>query len=117
MSKYFTEADYENSLLELFENMGYDYKYGPNIERDFYSPLYQDVLEESIRKLNPTLPYDAIKEALFKLTNFENAELVQKNAVFIDYLQNGIEVRYYDKGEQRSARVKLADFDTPRVIC
>ena len=77
MSKYFTEADYENSLLELFENMGYDYKYGPNIERDFYSPLYQDVLDESIRRLNPTLPYDAIKEALFKLTNFENAELVQ----------------------------------------
>ena len=113
MSKYFTEADYENSLLELFENMGYDYKYGPNVERDFYSPLYHDVLEESIRRLNLTLPYDAIKEALFKLTNFENAELVQKNAVFMDYLQNGIEVRYYDKGEQRSARVKLADFDTP----
>lgn len=113
MSKYFTEADYENSLLELFENMGYDYKYGPNIERDFYSPLYQDVLEESIRRLNHTLPYDAIKEALFKLTNFENAELVQKNAVFMDYLQNGIEVRYYDKGEPRSARVKLVDFDTP----
>ena len=113
MSKYFTEADYENSLLELFENMGYDYKYGPNIERDFYSPLYQDVLEESIRRLNHTLPYDAIKEALFKLTNFENAELVQKNAVFMDYLQNGIEVRYYDKGEPRSARVRLADFDTP----
>ena len=113
MSKYFTEADYENSLLELFENMGYDYKYGPNVERDFYSPLYHDVLEESIRRLNPTLPYDAIKEALFKLTNFENAELVQKNAIFMDYLQNGIEVRYYDKGEQRSARVKLADFDTP----
>lgn len=113
MSKYFTEADYENSLLELFENMGYDYKYGPNVERDFYSPLYHDVLEENIRRLNPTLPYDAIKEALFKLTNFENAELVQKNAVFMDYLQNGIEVRYYDKGEPRSARVKLADFDTP----
>ena len=113
MSKYFTEADYENSLLELFENMGYDYKYGPNVERDFYSPLYHEVLEESIRRLNPLLPYDAIKEALFKLTNFENAELVQKNAVFMDYLQNGIEVRYYDKGEQRSARVKLADFDTP----
>ncbi len=56
MSKYFTEADYENSLLELFENMGYDYRYAPNIERDFYSPLYTEVLDESIRRLNPTLP-------------------------------------------------------------
>lgn len=113
MSKYFTEADYENSLLELFENMGYDYKYGPNVERDYYNPLYQDVLEEYIRRLNPKLPYDAIKEALFKLSNFENADLVQKNSIFMDYLQNGIEVRYYDKGELRSARVKLADFDVP----
>ena len=86
MSKYFTEADYENSLLELFENMGYDYKYGPNIERDFYSPLYQDVLEESIRRLNHTLPYDAIKEALFKLTNFENAELVHNTFIAQRYI-------------------------------
>lgn len=109
----FIEADYENSLLELFENMGYDYKYGPNVERDFTCPLYLDVLDEMIRKLNPTLPYDAIREALFKLTNFENAELVQKNAVFMDYLQNGIEVRYFEKGEELSARVRLADFDKP----
>ena len=109
----FIEADYENSLLELFENMGYDYKYGPNVERDLTCPLYLDVLDEMIRKLNPTLTYDAIREALFKLTNFENGELVQKNAVFMDYLQNGIEVRYFEKGEELSARVKLADFDKP----
>lgn len=45
----FIEADYENSLLELFENMGYAYKYGPNVERDFTCPLYLDVLDEMIQ--------------------------------------------------------------------
>ena len=38
MSTTFTEANYENSIIELFENMGYQHVYGPNIERDFYSP-------------------------------------------------------------------------------
>ena len=33
------------------------------------------------------MPEDAITDALFKLKNFENAELVQKNELFMDYLQ------------------------------
>jgi type I restriction enzyme R subunit len=39
MSTTFTEADYENSIIELFENMGYRHVYGPDVERDYYSPL------------------------------------------------------------------------------
>ena len=109
MPTYFSEADYENSIIELFRNMGYTHVYGPNIERDFQNPLYQDILEDSLFRLNPKLPYEAIKEAIFKLTNFENGELVQKNTVFMDYLQNGIEVRYFDK-EERSARVSIVDY-------
>jgi type I restriction enzyme R subunit len=36
----FSEADYENSVIELFKNtLGYQYIYGPDIERDLYSPL------------------------------------------------------------------------------
>lgn len=109
MATYFSEENYENSIIELFCNMGYTHVYGPDVERDFTNPLYQEVLEESLFRLNPKLPYEAIKEAIYKLTNFENGELVQKNAVFTDYLQNGIEVRYFDK-EERSARVNLVDY-------
>lgn len=29
----FTENNYEKALIALFENMGYQYLYGPNIER------------------------------------------------------------------------------------
>ena len=99
MQGYYTEADYENSVVELFRNMGYTYVYGPDVERDFKSPLYDTVLIESLHKLNKDLPEDAISDALYKLKNFENGELVQKNAVFMDYLQNGIPVRYVVKGE------------------
>lgn len=113
MQRY-TEADYENSVIELFKNdLGYEYAYGPDIERDFYSPLYEEVLLDSLYRLNRGLPDDAIQDALFKLKNFENGELVQKNAVFMDYLQNGIPVRYFVDGEERSSIVYLVDYKNP----
>ncbi|WP_310604503.1 type I restriction endonuclease subunit R [Anaerosporobacter sp.] len=111
MAAFYTEADYENSVIELFQNMDYDYVYGPNIERDFKSPLYDEVLEESLQRINKGTPYDAINEALLKLRNFENGELVQRNAVFMEYLQSGIPVRYFEKGEERSKIVYLVDYD------
>ena len=114
MSKFFVEADYENSIIELFQNdLEYEYAYGPDIERDFYSPLYEEVLLESLYRLNRDLPDDAIQEALYKLKNFENGELVQKNAIFMDYLQSGIPVRYFVDGEERSSIVYLVDYKNP----
>ena len=114
MSGLYTEADYENSVIELFRNdLGYEYAYGPDIERDFYSPLYEEVLLDSLYRLNRELPDDAIQDALFKLKNFENGELVQKNAVFMDYLQNGIPVRFFVGGEERSSIVYLVDYKNP----
>ena len=113
MSDSFTEADYENSVIELFKNMGYEYVYGPDVERDYKSPLYDEVLNESLHRLNPSLPDSAITDALYKLKNFENGTLIQKNTVFMNYLQNGIEVSYHEKGETRSDIVYIADYDKP----
>ncbi len=110
MSSLYNESDYENSIIQLFEEMGYTHVYGPDIERDYRSPLYDEVLEERITALNPSLPHEAISEALYKLRNFENGELVQKNAVFMDYLQNGVPVRYTHKGEEKSAIVYLVNY-------
>lgn len=111
MSGLYTESDYENSIIELFQNnLGYEYAYGPDIERDFYNPLYEEVLLDSLYRLNKGLPDDAIQDAVFKLKNFENGELVQKNSVFMDYLQNGIPVRYFLGGEEHSSIVYLIDY-------
>ena len=114
MPGLYTESDYENSIIELFQNnLEYEYAYGPDIERDFYNPLYEEVLLDSLYRLNEGLPDDAIQDAMFKLKNFENGELVQKNFVFMDYLQNGIPVRYFVSGEERSSIVYLVDYKNP----
>ena len=113
MSYNYTEADYENAVIELFENMGYRHIYGPDLDRDYNCPLYEDELVSALRRLNSSMPDDAINDALFKLKNFENAELVRKNAVFTDYIQHGVEVRYFVGSEERSGLVYLADYNNP----
>lgn len=107
----FNESDYENSVIELFQNMDYNYVYGPDVDRDTKSPLYEEVLEESIRKLNSSADEKAIVNALYKLHNFENADLVSKNMMFMDYLQNGVEVQYNKNGEETSTIIYLVDYD------
>ena len=71
------------------------------------------MLVDSLHRINKGLPEDAITDALYKLKNFENGELVQKNAVFMDYLQNGIPVRYVVKGEERASICYLVDYKNP----
>lgn len=110
MKNSFTEADYENSVLDLFREINYDYVYGPDIERNLRSPLYDDILEESLYRINPNCNDKAIVDALYKLKNFENADLVTKNKVFMDYLQNGIPVKYQENGEETSTIVYLVDY-------
>ncbi|MCY1152628.1 MAG: type I restriction endonuclease subunit R [Sphaerochaetaceae bacterium] len=113
MPQEYNEDSYEKSIIELFQNMGYRYIYAPDLERDFKSPLYDDELINSLQKINNKLPQEAINEAINKLKNFDKGELVQKNITFMNYIQNGIEVKYYYKGEEKSDIVYLVDYDNP----
>ena len=106
----YTEANYENAVIQLIEQLGYTHVYGPDVVRDYSDPLYSEVLEGSLIAVNPGIPQAAINEALFKLRNIENGKLEQRNIIFTDYLQNGIEVAYFHNGEQKYERVHLIDY-------
>ena len=107
----FTEDTFEQAVVELFENMGYTHIYAPDMNRTDYSrPLLDDVLRDCLVRLNRNLPVTAIDEAILKLNDFDAGSLLQKNMVFMDYLQNGITVKYAVKGEERSSVVKLIDY-------
>lgn len=112
MSVY-SEASYENSIIELLESMGYTHVYGPDVERNHRSYFMADEFRLSIERINPKLPSAAIDEAIFKISNYEAVALLSKNEVFMDYLQNGVQVSYQDKGETRSALVYLVDYTDP----
>ena len=42
INERFTENDYEQALIELFKQMGYEYEYGPDIERDYREPVNKE---------------------------------------------------------------------------
>lgn len=107
----YTEANYENAVIQLIEQLGYTHVHGPDVVRDYTDPLYSEVLEGALIAVNPGVPQAAINEALFKLRNIENGKLEQRNIIFTDYLQNGIEVAYFHNGEQKYERVHLIDYD------
>ena len=79
------------------------------VERDNYMPFYEKQLLQSLGEINPSKASAATEEALSKLKNIETGSLVQRNEHFMDYLQNGIEVSYYDGTEQRNDIVYLID--------
>ena len=107
----FTESNYENAILQLFtQALGYSYAYGPDIERDYHSPLYERELLSALRDINSDLPQGALEDAVYKLKNFDSGSLLQKNMVFTDYLQNGVPVKFTVQGEERADLVYLVDY-------
>lgn len=106
----YTESNYENAIIQQMQALGYAYVYGPDVERDYEDPLYSAVLDASIRRVNPDVSEAAITEALYKLRNIENGPLPFRNSIFMDYLQNGIDVSYIEDGEEKATRVQLIDY-------
>ena len=91
---YFSEDEFEQALIELLRGLGFNYKYGPDIERDYSNPLLDDVLHESLRRINPTLPQSAIEDAIKKLHQIEGASLYECNFKFTQMMQYGVEVTF-----------------------
>ena len=114
----FTEASYENSIIELLDNLGYEHVYGPDENRkdeELRNPFMQERLYSSLETINPMLSRSAIDEAVYKISNYEVGSLVSKNEIFMEYLQNGVEVSYQENGEEKHEIVQLVDYENPSM--
>lgn len=111
------EEFFEQAVIDhLCDALGYTHLYGPDVVRsdDSYCDTFlPDIFPEALHRINPGLPSQAIDEAVIKLNSIDFGSLPQKNEVFSDYLQSGVEVRYFQDGEERNEIVRLLDFDDP----
>lgn len=111
------EDFFEQTLIErLVEKHGYEFLHGPDVARstsEYRDVFLPGVLPAALARINKELPNAAIQEAILKLSNIEGGNLEQRNETFTDYLQSGVEVRYFDGKEERSDIVRLLDFDEP----
>lgn len=112
--KKFTEDAYEQTLIALFrDELGYAYECGYEVERDYREPFYRADLVASMRRLNPSLPADAMEQGIKQITNISIGTLEQNNEQFTLWMQNGLEVGYLQDGEERTTLMRLIDYERP----
>ena len=112
-TNYHTEESYENTLIQLFQDLGYQYECGYNVEREYRNPYYEADLQDALRRQNPMLSDEVLQEAFRLVTHVNEGILEQRNETLMDYVQNGVEVKYSEDGRAKTALVKLVNFESP----
>lgn len=116
-----TENTIESFAIELFEKLGYEYIYAPNIapdgempERESYEQvLLVDRLKRAVKRINKFVPVDAQVEAIREIQRIASPELLANNETFHRLLTEGVPVSKQVEGNEQGDRVWLIDFKNP----
>ena len=116
------ESDYEELLIDLFQEAGYEYVDGPSIspggnrqERDTYSDvILTSRLRKALKKINPGKKSELIDDAIKKLLSIQSQSIIESNYEFHDLLVNGIQVEFKrPDGTIGGDYISLIDFNDP----
>ncbi|WP_418038774.1 type I restriction endonuclease subunit R [Paenibacillus xylanilyticus] len=112
----YTESDLEQAAIEWFQELNYNWAYGPEISPEGEYPeryLYSDVilserLREALTRINPGVPREAIEEAIRIVEIPKSPSLLVNNRAFQRMITDGIDAEYRTtKGESKVAKVWL----------
>lgn len=107
------ENTLEQAVIAQLQEKGYEYFYGPDIDRDYHEVILKDYFETAMYKINPKITVDIVGETYKTIRNLGLLKLEDMNAVFHKYLIEGVPVNYRVNGELRTYTVKLIDFTDP----
>lgn len=107
------ENTLEQAIISELQDKGYEYAYGPDIERDYQEVILEDTFCSSIAKINKDITQQIIAEAYKAIKNLGLLRLEERNEAFHKYLIEGVPVPYKKGDENRTYTVRLIDFDNP----
>lgn len=118
-----TESIIENFAIELFQRLGYEYIYAPDIAPDSENPVrssFEDVvltekLQKAVRRINASLPANAVDEAIKTVLRIASPDVLANNEQFHRLLTEGVPVTIHKEGAERGERVWLVDFEYPEL--
>ncbi len=128
---FLSEAQLETALLEQLASLGYacssDDLIGPDgklPEREAYDEVVLKArLTAAVARLNPSLPAEAQRDAIRRLTQAELPNLLEENRRLHRLLTEGADIEYFSQeqvhdgtltaGQLVAGKVRLIDFDTP----
>jgi type I restriction enzyme R subunit len=114
----FTEDLLEEAAIEILQNIGYDYMYGPDIScdgdyperKDYQSVILEQRAKDALSRINKDLPIEAIYEAYRQIITFNSPMLEENNRYFHNLLVEGIDVTYKENGHIRTKKAYIIDF-------
>ncbi|MCZ9980103.1 type I restriction endonuclease [Brachyspira hyodysenteriae] len=113
--KYIYESDFEENIIDMIKNLGFEYYSGSEIREQFQSMnsnrnvVITEILYKALRKINTKANDKAIDEAVKSILDLKELNYIDKNKTFQKYLSFGIEVNYFDN-ENKSTYIKLVDY-------
>lgn len=116
-----TESLIENFAIELFQRLGCEYIYAPDIAPDSENPVrssFEEVilierLTKAVRRINASLPADVVDEAIKTVLRIASPDTLANNEQFHRLLTEGVPVTIHKEGSERGERVWLVDFEYP----
>lgn len=116
-----TESTIEEYALDLFQQIGYSYHYGPDIapdgehrERQHYDQvLLVGRLEAALKRINPNVSPDVLQAALKDVQRVHSPDLLANNETFHRLLTEGVKVSFQQDGAERGGLVSLIDYANP----
>lgn len=109
----FTEEQLENTVIEYFEELGYNYLPASQLNRDEREVLLLERLETALKKLNPNVSSDVLQQVIRKFQQFDTNDVFTNNKVFHKYLAENLEIPEFVNGETVYHRIQLIDWDRP----
>lgn len=88
----FKEEQVEQAIIEQLQGLGYEYLYGPEIERDYKEVILKEIFYNSLFKINPDITQEIADEVYRKVRSFTNIGLVQANYEFYHMFYAGVEI-------------------------
>ncbi|AFU59834.1 type I site-specific deoxyribonuclease, HsdR family [Candidatus Nitrososphaera gargensis Ga9.2] len=123
MPKAISEADVEENVLAILESMGYKIIRGDNedclpggssaLRADYKDVVLVDRLTDSLRKINPSAPIDALDQAIKQVLRSESQKLIANNESFHKMLVDGIDIPVQTLEGETYKKIWLFDFEDP----
>jgi type I restriction enzyme R subunit len=108
-----TEDEIEQIALQTFEEQGYEIINGISLERAYNEVVIIARLEAAITKLNPTIPFEVLEEAVKNVLRVQHTTLLANNEAFHKLLTEGVDVKGREGTENKTFKVWLMDFENP----
>lgn len=120
MKKIISEADVEENVLSILENLDYEIIRGDDenilpggdseLRGDYKDVVLVDRLASALTKINPTVSKTSIDEAIKQLLRNENPKLLKNNEYFHKMLVDGIDIPKMTEEGEKYEKIWFFDF-------